>query len=139
GQGRRGQARRGHRQGQRGQGRRGRARVPGAAARHRRRGPARLAQEALGDPMKKLLSVVLAVGLAAPAFGAAAKKADEGAAQDKTYEKLKVLIDVLNLIQENYVEQPDTQKLIDGAADGMVRTLDPFSQFMDVEEHKEIT
>jgi carboxyl-terminal processing protease len=87
--------------------------------------------------MKKLLSVVLAVGLAAPVY--AAKKADDAAPQDKTYEKLKVLIDVLNLIQENYVEQPDTQKLIDGAADGMVRTLDPFSQFMDVEEHKEIT
>jgi carboxyl-terminal processing protease len=58
--------------------------------------------------------------------------------QDKTYEQLKVLVDVLSYIQENYVEEPDSQKLIYGAASGMVRTLDPFSQFMDPEAHDEI-
>ncbi len=60
------------------------------------------------------------------------------AAPDKTYENLKILVDVLSYIQENYVEEPDSQKLIYGAASGMVRTLDPFSQFMDPEIHGEI-
>jgi carboxyl-terminal processing protease len=60
------------------------------------------------------------------------------AAQDKTYEQLKILVDVLNYVQENYVDEPDSQKLIYGAASGMIRTLDPFSQFMDPEAHGEI-
>ncbi len=90
-----------------------------------------------------------AAALAVVALAAAASRAAEAAApaapavaspqsQDKTYEHLKVLIDVLGLIQDNYVDQPDTQKLIEGAAAGMVRTLDPFSQYMDPEAHKEI-
>jgi carboxyl-terminal processing protease len=57
---------------------------------------------------------------------------------DKTYEQLKVLIDVLTLIQENYVDEIEAPKLIQGAAAGMVRQLDPFSQYMDAEEHREI-
>src|SRR5271170_933018 len=60
------------------------------------------------------------------------------AAADKTYEQLKLLVDILEDIQENYVEEVDTQKLIYGAATGMVKTLDPFSQFMEPELNKDI-
>lgn len=59
-------------------------------------------------------------------------------AADKTYEQLKILVDILTYIRDNYVEEADTKKLIYGAAHGMVRTLDPFSQFMDPDAHKEI-
>lgn len=62
----------------------------------------------------------------------------EPKAVDKTYEQLKVLVDVLDYIQQNYVDEPETQKLIYGAATGMVRTLDPFSQFMEPDLHKEL-
>src|SRR5438067_4396261 len=72
------------------------------------------------------------------AAACAAAPAASMAAQDKTYEQLKILVDVLNYVQENYVDDPDSQKLIYGAASGMVRTLDPFSQFMDPEAHGEI-
>ncbi|MBI4056387.1 MAG: S41 family peptidase [Elusimicrobia bacterium] len=57
---------------------------------------------------------------------------------DRTYEQLKILVDVLDYIKENYVEEMDTQKLVYGAANGMVRTLDPFSQFMEPDVHKDI-
>ncbi|MBI5631031.1 MAG: S41 family peptidase [Elusimicrobia bacterium] len=61
------------------------------------------------------------------------------AANDKTYEQLKLLVDVLGYIQDNYVDEPDTQKLIYGAASGMAKYgLDPFSQFMEPEIHGEI-
>ena len=50
---------------------------------------------------------------------------------DKTYQQLKVLVDVLEIIRENYVEKIDTQKLVYGAARGMVKQLDDFSQFME--------
>lgn len=60
------------------------------------------------------------------------------ASQDQTYEQLKTLVDVLDFVQENYVDEPETRQLIYGAAAGMVRTLDPFSQFMDPDAHRDI-
>ncbi len=57
---------------------------------------------------------------------------------DRTYEQLKILVDVLDYIKENYVETIDSKKLIYGAAGGMVKTLDPFSQFMEPDVHKEM-
>ena len=47
------------------------------------------------------------------------------------YKKLDVFSHVLSLIENNYVEQIDETKLLYGAIDGMVRTLDPHSNFMD--------
>jgi len=38
---------------------------------------------------------------------------------------------VLSLIENNYVEPVDETRLLYGAVDGMVRTLDPHSTFMD--------
>ncbi len=74
------------------------------------------------------LSLIVAASLAAAPAGAA----------DKTYEQMKLLVDVLGYVQDNYVDAEDTQKLVYGAASGMVRTLDPFSQFMDPDEYREI-
>src|SRR5437764_8031599 len=47
------------------------------------------------------------------------------------YRKLDVFSHVLSLIQNNYVEDVDDAKLLYGAIDGMVRTLDPHSTFME--------
>lgn len=47
------------------------------------------------------------------------------------YKKLDVFSHVLSLIENNYVEQVDETKLLYGAIEGMVRTLDPHSTFMD--------
>lgn len=81
--------------------------------------------------MKRALiaTAVIAVLAVRPAYAANA---------DKTYEQLKLLIDVLGFVQDNYVDEPETQKLIYGAASGMVRTLDPYSQFMEPEIHREM-
>ena len=81
--------------------------------------------------MKRTLIAAVAVAalVCRPAYAANA---------DKTYEQLKLLVDVLGYIQDNYVDEPQTQKLIYGAATGMVRTLDPYSQFMDPEMHREM-
>ncbi len=76
-----------------------------------------------------LIAAAFAVSLARPAAAANA---------DKTYEQLKLLVDVLGFVQDNYVDEPEAQKLIYGAASGMVRTLDPYSQFMDPELHREM-
>ena len=47
------------------------------------------------------------------------------------YKKLDVFSHVLSLIENNYVESIDESKLLYGAIEGMVRTLDPHSTFMD--------
>ena len=59
-------------------------------------------------------------------------------AADQTYQQLKVLVDVLELVRDNYVDEVDTQKLVYGAASGIVHELDDFSQFMDPDAHKKI-
>jgi carboxyl-terminal processing protease len=58
--------------------------------------------------------------------------------KDKVYEQLNLLIEVLNYVEEDYVDKPDVQQLIYGAAAGMMRKLDIFSQFMEPEAHREI-
>src|SRR6266478_2227041 len=59
-------------------------------------------------------------------------------AADQTYEDMKMLVEVMNLIRDNYVQDVDTKKLVYGAAAGMVKNLDPFSQFLEPDAHKEM-
>jgi carboxyl-terminal processing protease len=59
-------------------------------------------------------------------------------AADQTYEDMKMLIEVMNLVHDNYVQDVDVKTLVYGAAAGMVKTLDPFSQFLEPDAHKEM-
>src|ERR1700730_18518259 len=59
-------------------------------------------------------------------------------AADQTYEDMKMLIEVMNLIRDSYVQEVETKKLVYGAAAGMVKALDPFSQFLEPDAHKEM-
>jgi carboxyl-terminal processing protease len=61
-----------------------------------------------------------------------------GADIDSTYEKLKLLADVLAIVEKNYVEPVNTGKVIQGAINGMLETLDPHSNFMPQEMFKEM-
>lgn len=60
------------------------------------------------------------------------------AADEKTYESLKLFSDVLQEIEENYVDKVDTQVLIQNAIKGMVNNLDPHSSFMPPEAFGEL-
>jgi len=57
---------------------------------------------------------------------------------DKTLQELKIITSVFDHIQKSYVTDTKSQDLIYGAAHGMVRTLDPFSQFLEPEHHKDM-
>ncbi|MCF8091549.1 MAG: S41 family peptidase [Desulfotignum sp.] len=48
----------------------------------------------------------------------------------KTYESLKLFVEVLEELEKNYVEQVDADTLIHNAIKGMVENLDPHSSFM---------
>ncbi len=59
-------------------------------------------------------------------------------AVDETYQQIRLLVDILGHIREQYVEDVDQKTIVYGAAAGMARALDPFSQFMEPEAHKEM-
>lgn len=84
--------------------------------------------------MKILLVCLVLMGISAfqgiPVLKAATSNID------KTLEELKILTEVLEHIQENYVVEKNSKDLIYGAVHGMVRVLDPFSQFLEPEPHK---
>jgi carboxyl-terminal processing protease len=51
-------------------------------------------------------------------------------ATDDLRSQLDLFSQVLYLVQNNYVDPPDNEKLIQGAIDGMLKTLDPHTVFL---------
>lgn len=54
------------------------------------------------------------------------------------YESIELFTDVMSIIKKSYVEEVDTKKLIYGAINGMLSSLDPHSSFMPPETYKEM-
>lgn len=91
--------------------------------------------------MKKLLrnkvvsaiAVIFIMIFILAAFNASSIK---GYAEDK-YMQLQLFTKVLNLVQQYYVEDVDTKKLIYGGVKGMLKELDPHTNFLPPEIFKE--
>ena len=49
---------------------------------------------------------------------------------EETYKGLKLFSDVIEIVENNYVEEVDSKELIEKAIQGMVSSLDPHSQFL---------
>ena len=58
--------------------------------------------------------------------------------REKTYRQLEVFSNILSILQENYVEEIDTQQAVDGAIRGLLLTLDPHSSYLTPEEFQEL-
>jgi len=59
-------------------------------------------------------------------------------AKPDTYEDLKAFTQALEIVKRNYVENPDSKELIQGAIRGMVSSLDPHSSYMNERSFKEM-
>ncbi|MEJ2236062.1 MAG: S41 family peptidase [Syntrophobacterales bacterium] len=82
--------------------------------------------------------VVMLVGLAA-VFAWERLSIQKVSAEDKTvYEQLQIFSDVLDIVQENYVEEADSKELVEGAINGMLKTLDPHSSYLNPDAYKEL-
>lgn len=55
-----------------------------------------------------------------------------------TYKNLKIFSEVLDLVEKNYVEPIESDKLMQGAINGMMKSLDPHSSFMTAEMYKDL-
>ena len=59
-------------------------------------------------------------------------------AADNIFSSTKLLMGVLNLVDENYVEEVEPGELIYAAIDGMLEVLDPHSNFLSKESFAEM-
>lgn len=83
--------------------------------------------------MKKNLIAILAFFTLIVFFGG---KPMFSYAEDR-YSELQTFSKILSLIQQYYVEEVDTKKLITGAIKGMLRELDPHTSYMPPDVYKE--
>src|ERR1700756_251431 len=54
----------------------------------------------------------------------------KAAAGGDTYSQLNLFGEVFERVKTDYVEKPDDAKLVEGAIDGMISSLDPHSRYM---------
>ena len=54
------------------------------------------------------------------------------------FDGLQLFAEVLSKVESSYVEVVQPKQLVYGAIRGMLSTLDPYSQFMDVDQYKEL-
>lgn len=59
-------------------------------------------------------------------------------AKGNDYDSIELFTDVMAIIKKSYVEEVDTKKLVYGAINGMLSSLDPHSSFMTPETYKEM-
>lgn len=82
---------------------------------------------------RELLSLLTLALLAQPlSFVSAAEPKVEDIKKSR-YEKLELFNKILYLIESQYYREVDTEKLVEGALNGMMNTLDPHSAFLDKE------
>src|SRR3954447_2466836 len=60
------------------------------------------------------------------------------AASSETYRQVRLFGDVLEKVRSDYVEPPNEAKLIEGAINGMLTSLDPHSSYMSPNEFREM-
>ncbi len=91
----------------------------------------------IGKPDKWLVSFTIL--FACVSLGVFHTQHNEVSAKESsTYETLKIFASVLDLIQRDYVETVEPQKIIEGAIQGMLNALDPHSSYMKPDEYKEL-
>ncbi|MEE9911892.1 MAG: S41 family peptidase [Deltaproteobacteria bacterium] len=81
--------------------------------------------------------VVIILGLFA-VFGPYSDSKVSAAKDKNIYKEIKLFNEVLDMVQRNYVDNVDSTVLIQGAINGMIKSLDPHSAFMTAEVYKEL-
>ncbi len=66
--------------------------------------------------------------------------AEEASQQQETatYKNLETFANVLDLLQQHYIDEIDSQDILIGAINGMLTSLDPHSSYLSPEDYKEL-
>ena len=84
---------------------------------------------------RSLSAAVFVVVLCALAGGFSGRRA---LAQDQLDQQYRVLADALQAIENNYVGETESDRLVYSAITGMLQTLDPHSSFMDPKSYRQM-
>ncbi len=60
------------------------------------------------------------------------------AQRENIFQSLRLFSDILNIVSRYYVEEVNTEDLVKSAIEGMLNDLDPYSQYMDPAEYREL-
>ncbi|MBL7070639.1 MAG: S41 family peptidase [Candidatus Omnitrophica bacterium] len=88
--------------------------------------------------LKKVLLWIFVAGLLLSLQTGNCSNKEEGIDRADLYKQIQLFSDSIALIQSNYVDDMEPQKLIYGALSGMLKSLDPYSQFMDPDTYNEM-
>src|SRR5882762_5632748 len=61
-----------------------------------------------------------------------------GGARGDLYSNVDLFVEVLHKVEDNYVDPVDGHKLVDGALRGMLKGLDPYSQYLDTRAYGQL-
>ena len=61
-----------------------------------------------------------------------------GGARGDLYSNLDLFVEILHKVEDNYVDPVDGKKLVDGALKGMLKSLDPYSQYLDTRAYSQL-
>ena len=84
-----------------------------------------------------MLAILIILGAGTVAVAKEDNKESDKSSKNN-YEKLKAFSEILSLIESNYVEEVDSEQLIDGAISGMVKSLDPHSSYLPPKSYKDM-
>ena len=80
----------------------------------------------------------LVVGVALGVFLSAHWVPNVAAVGRQDYESLESFSSILSIVRKNYVEEVETKKLVSGAINGMLHSLDPHSAYLTPDLYKEL-
>ena len=82
--------------------------------------------------------IVLIVGMALGFFLSNRWVPNVGAIGRQDFKSLEVFSNILSIVKKNYVEDVETDKLVSGAIDGMLNSLDPHSAYLTPDLYKDL-
>ncbi|HSR54367.1 MAG TPA: S41 family peptidase [Acidobacteriota bacterium] len=88
--------------------------------------------------MVRIKLVIVLLSALIVAYGFVGGVIDTAAVSNDVYQDLSVFMDILHKIRDEYVEEPNMNRAIKGALQGMVESLDPYSSFVDGETYSEL-
>jgi len=114
--------------------------LPGETGSWRERPAARMLPGVMLKKTRNLLCTAMgaSIGMSIALAGGALADKPAGLGQDLPWQDARMLAEVLDRVERDYVSPVDDHQLLQAAIRGMVSSLDPYSAYLDGDEYDEI-